>query len=149
MRRILLPLALLGFAAACDSPDAGPPVAAPSPAAAVVDCGTFDRKQREGFPAEGSSCLIEANKARKPAFLKVTMPSTEGDPIITTYHSGVDGKVEVISDTRQDNFGPKQVTRETCDTPTPLKNWVELHNCSSPMPVAVPAPSGSPARRVS
>jgi hypothetical protein len=145
MRRILLPVALLGLAAACDSPAAGPPDPAPSPAAAVVDCGTFDRKQREGFPAEGSTCLIDANKARKPAYLKVTMPSTEGDPIITTYNSGVDGKVEVITDTRHDNFGPKQITRETCDTPTPLKNWVELHNCTTPVPV----PSGSPAPRVS
>ena len=149
MRRLLLPVALLGFAAACDSPDAGPPDPASSPAAAVVDCGTFDRKQREGFPAEGSGCLIDANKARKPAYLKVTMPSTEGDPITTIYNSGVDGKVEVITDTRQDKYGPKQVTRETCDTPTPLKNWVELHNCSTPVPVAVPLPSGSPAPRVS
>lgn len=132
MRRILLPVALLGLAAACDSPDATPPAAAPSPAA-VVDCGTFDQKQGEGYPAEGGKCLIDADKAGKQARLQLTMPTTEGDPIIERYTTDGSGTVEIVSDARQDRFGPQQITRTTCTGIKPLKNWFDLTSCTEPV----------------
>jgi hypothetical protein len=71
--------------------------------------------------------------ARGPAPLRMTRPTTEGDPIIDVYNSTSDGTVEIVADTRADNFGPKQITRTTCTGITPLRGWFDFASCGEPV----------------
>lgn len=97
---------------ACGGPD-------PSPqASGATDCGTFTLSQGEQFPEAAARCLIDAASAGRPARLQVTRPTVEGDPIPITYTSGEDGRVEVVTDSRQDKWGQQVITRETCTGPT-------------------------------
>ena len=66
----------------------------------------------------------------------MTRPTTEGDPIPVTYTAGAGGRVEVITDSRRDNFGPRDITRQTCTGPVFTKHELTFAGCSEPAPVA-------------
>jgi hypothetical protein len=132
-------LALMALAA-CGGPGASPQVPADSArprSAAVTDCGTFRLSQGDSLPTSAVQCLVEAVHARHPAELRATSPSVEGDPIPVTYIAGTDGRVEVITDFRQDNFSSKIRTRMTCAEPTltPDRPTVTFALCSEPTPI--------------
>lgn len=125
MRRAGLALVLLagacaisGCAAAADAGagDAGAagspvPVATPSGA---VDCGTVTVGQAQAPPAAMVDCFVTAAGRGAPARLSITRPTTEGDPIPTVYVVRADGRIDVVTDGRQDAFGTREVTRELC-----------------------------------
>jgi hypothetical protein len=103
--------------------------ATPSPSAsAAVDCGTFVL-QGEGLRTTALECLIGAAETGRPARLKVTRPTTEGDPIHVTYESGASGQVRVTRDTRQDRFGPREVTTELCTGIVVVRGGLMFKNC--------------------
>ena len=118
-------VALVPFAlAACGgshAPSEGATVRANATSAAVTNCGTFNLSQGEGLADSAIRCFIEAVQARHPARLKEIRLTVEGDPIPVTYRADAAGRVEVITDTRQDNFGQRTIDHQTCVTPTPRR----------------------------
>ncbi|MFF5291129.1 DUF4362 domain-containing protein [Paractinoplanes globisporus] len=94
-----------------------------------VDCGTFVLGQGEKLPAGTTSCLLDAARAGRPAQLRVTRPTTEGDPIPFTYTVRTDGKIELVTDTRQDKFGPQRITRDICTGPAATPYGIEFASC--------------------
>ncbi|GEL93458.1 hypothetical protein [Cellulomonas composti] len=83
-------------------------------------CGEIVLGQGEQVPATAWACLDAATGTG--ATLVVTFPTTEGDPIVTTYRVGpdVDG-LEITTDATQDRFGGPDagISTETCpDTVT-------------------------------
>jgi hypothetical protein len=136
MKRILGP-ALAGVTlAACGPPQSSPQVTTTGAesSAVVTDCGTFDVPQGSGLPDSAARCLVDAVQAGHPARLKETRLSSEGDPIPVAYTASDDGRVELITDLRQDRFGPRIITRQTCSGPiaTPGLHFAE---CSDPTPI--------------
>jgi hypothetical protein len=88
-------LALIAAAfplAACGAPDRTSAQAGPT-SAAVTDCGTFSLGQGEGLPESALTCFIDGFHAARPTRLTVTAPTTEGDPISTSYAAGADGRI--------------------------------------------------------
>ena len=51
-------------------------------------CGEFTLDQGESIPQEAVDCMSEGGEDRA---LKVTVASVEGDPIVTTYATAVEG----------------------------------------------------------
>ncbi|MCY1145589.1 hypothetical protein OWR29_46945 [Actinoplanes sp. Pm04-4] len=102
---------------------------------ARLDCGTFTLGQADTLPGSAARCFIDAASAGHPARLKVTSPTVEGDPIPVTYTAGADGRTEVITDTRQDGFGPQQITRQTCQGPSPAAKSLLFTKCTAPAPI--------------
>jgi len=138
MRRIVGPVLASLTLAACGGSDAAPRAAATGadPRSVITDCGTFNLPQGDGLPDSAARCLVEAVQARHAARLKVTRPTTEGDPIHVTYTAGGDGRVEVITDSRQDRFtGPTNriITRQTCTGPIGTLR-LDFAECSEPTP---------------
>ncbi|MDY7087318.1 MAG: DUF4362 domain-containing protein [Actinomycetota bacterium] len=132
---------LLFAAAACGG---APAPAAPGPSKAqytvkpnttlrpglgVTDCGTFTLAQGEQLPDQAARCFADEAGAGHRALLKVTRPTVEGAPIHVTYTSGDDGRTEVVTDSRADNFGPKEVTTEDCQGPEPGPYGIEFTSC--------------------
>ncbi|HEY3261152.1 MAG TPA: hypothetical protein VGJ95_12945 [Pseudonocardiaceae bacterium] len=111
-------MALIPFAlAACGGPGApsdGSNIRPNATSAAVTDCGTFNLSQGEGLPDSAIRCFVEAVQARHPAQLKETRLTVEGDPIPVTYTADAAGRVEVITDTRQDRLGERTIDHQTC-----------------------------------
>ncbi|MEV4627840.1 DUF4362 domain-containing protein [Micromonospora sp. NPDC049523] len=139
MKQVLY-LAVVAVAlSACGGPNepdvdvAAPAVAGPGE---VTNCGTFVLSQGEGLSERAVRCFVDAVQAGRPVRLKETSPTTEGDPIITTYEAGVDGRVEIVTDSRQDNFGPQIISQHTCTGPTPRPGMIDFAQCSEPTPVA-------------
>jgi hypothetical protein len=99
---------------------------------APTDCGTFSLSQGDSVPTSAVECLIEAVHARRPARLTVTSPSVEGAPIPITYIAGADGRVEVITDLRQDTFSGGGRTRMICTEPilAPARPTVAFVRCT-------------------
>lgn len=97
----------------------------------MTDCDTFNLSQGDRLPESAARCLVDAVQAGQPARLKVTRPTTEGDPIPVTYTAGADSRVEVITDSRQDGFGTQVITRQTCTEPTATPE-LQFAQCSDP-----------------
>nr|WP_221379614.1 hypothetical protein [Actinoplanes polyasparticus] len=102
---------------------------------AALDCGTFVLGQGDKPPESATRCFVDAAQAGHPARLKVTRPTVEGDPIPVTYTAGADGRTEVLTDSRQDGFGPKQITREICQGPSVAEFGIKFNRCTPPAPV--------------
>jgi hypothetical protein len=124
--------------AACASPEAVREVAVRAEATStdVEDCGDFVLGQREEPPDSAVRCFVEAVRAGRAGRLKVSQLTTEGDPILLTYTAGADGKVILITDSRQDSFGAKEITRQTCalSIAKPVSGRLDLADCSEPTP---------------
>ncbi|MEV4493439.1 DUF4362 domain-containing protein [Micromonospora coxensis] len=115
--------ALLLTLTACTSAPGGPAASPTAPAPAgnttavtgtVIDCGAWTLGQGEALPTRAGGCLRDAARDRRPARLVVTAPTVEGDPIVTTYVTRPDGRVEVTTDARQDRFGSGRIERRIC-----------------------------------
>ncbi|XVU21730.1 DUF4362 domain-containing protein [Actinoplanes sp. CA-054009] len=131
MRRALVPLIMVaaGLAGCTESEVAPPDVLKLAPSASVTDCGTFTLEQGRRLPDDAGLCLLTASREGRIARLSVTAPTVEGDPIITVYATRPDGGIEVVEDTRQDEFGTKEVTREICTGPTVDENGLHFDKC--------------------
>jgi hypothetical protein len=138
MTRLVRLLLACSALAACTGPHGSgpelPPPPGSPPSRATTDCGTFTLSQGEEFPAAAAQCLISAAKQGLPARLVVTRPTVEGDPIPETY-TARDGRVEVVTDTRQDGFGAKRITYQTCTGPQLMKGGIIFASCTEPSPV--------------
>jgi hypothetical protein len=88
------------------------PTPPPAPAAVIKDCGTYPLTRK--LPDGAEACLANAVRNRELAHLDWTRPTTEGDPIRTTYVTAVDGRVLITTDTRGDRMGPQSILRESC-----------------------------------
>jgi hypothetical protein len=134
-----VPLVVLMMVAGCGAEQTPGPAAAPappsSPAAEDVDCGTFDLGQGEELPDHAGRCLAEAVKAKRAARLQVSEPTVEGDPIVSTYTAYRGGGIELVLDSRQDGFGPKAVTTQTCTAASFSAGRVQASGCSDPKPM--------------
>ncbi|MEU5726104.1 DUF4362 domain-containing protein [Micromonospora sp. NPDC047738] len=130
------------FAAVSATADRGtnpspPPVGASAAvtSAAAVDCGSHEVGQSEGLPDAAITCFLDAVEARRPARLAETRPTIEGDPIRTVYVADADGAVQVTIDNRQDRFGSRGITRQTCTGPVVDHRHIGFAQCSSPKAV--------------
>jgi len=137
MKRTLGTVSACLTLAACGGPDHSPQVSAlktvRSAIVSMTDCGTFNLSQGERLLESAARCLVDAVQAGHPARLKVTSPTTEGDPIPVTYTAGADGRVEVITDSTQDGFGTQVITSQTCTEPT-VAPELRFAQCSDPTP---------------
>jgi hypothetical protein len=134
LRLVVAGLALAALTGCGSQAPAGPPrpvaeLASPT-ATAVTDCGTFTLGQGDRLPDTAVDCLREAVRDRRRARLEMTAPTTEGDPIRSTYLSDASGRVEVVTDTRQDRFGPRTIQRQTCTDMLPERSWVMFEHCA-------------------
>ncbi|WP_229070395.1 DUF4362 domain-containing protein [Actinoplanes sp. DH11] len=128
MKRIVTMMLAGATLAACGQPA---PDRRTEPAASPVpDCGTFLLGQGEKVPADAATCLIDAAKAGRVTTLKVTSPTVEGDPIPVTYAARPDGRVDVTTDSRADNFGEQTISRETCSEPALTRDGIAFTECS-------------------
>ncbi|MFI6760574.1 DUF4362 domain-containing protein [Micromonospora sp. NPDC050417] len=133
---VMVVLSACGGPAASDTPDAAGAPQADASSEVVADCGTFELSQKNvGLPEDAVVCFIDAVQGGRPVRLKVTRPTTEGDPITFAYEAGVDGQVEVVTDSRQDRYGEKNVSRRTCTRPISRRGLIDFSECSEPTPV--------------
>jgi len=109
-------------------------VAANGTAVGSVDCGTFVLSQRQEVPDSAYRCFVEAVGSGRPAQLKETRPTTEGDPIPVSYLGDATGTVEKITDSRKDGFGTQTVTYETCTGPTVAQGFLTFTGCAPARP---------------
>ena len=54
-------------------------------------CGAYTLDQGESIPQEAVECMAEGGEG---SALRVTVPTVEGDPIVTTYSTRWDGAIE-------------------------------------------------------
>jgi hypothetical protein len=145
----LVSLALAG----CGVADAPGDVAQPiddARSVVVTDCGSFHLEQGEGLPDSALRCFIDGVAAGHPVQLEETRLTVEGDPIPVTYRADVHGRVEVIIDSRRDNFGNQIISRQTCTGPVRVQGRLSFARCSEPTPIHDQRALGSvPSRRSS
>ena len=121
-------------AASVLSPTADSTTTLNSTAKARVNCGTFVLSQGQRVPDAAYRCFIEAVGSGHPAQLKETRPTTEGDPVPISYVGDASGKVERITDSRQDAFGTKTVAYVTCIGPTVVRGGLTFAGCGPARP---------------
>lgn len=101
----------------------------------VRDCGVDIQQGPVGEPISAAhwQCFVDALAHGDRAQLRVTMLTTEGDPVYVTYRTAGGGVAEVVTDTSRDRFAgtPDRVQSETCRQPDPNARGVFL-DCSSP-----------------
>jgi len=116
---LLLPLAVAACAPAApiEATPLDSPFAPPAPSTKIIPCGEFGLPQGKGLPETAMRCIIDAAAQGRPAGLKETRPTVEGDPISTWYRVRADGSVEVTRDTTKDRFGNQGIVREVCTGP--------------------------------
>jgi hypothetical protein len=95
-----------------------------------IDCGTFELGQGEQLPESAVRCLTGAAAAGEPAQLQQTKPSVEGDPIITTYIVGAQGRIRVVIDARADANGTGDVHRQSCARLTQVDGRLVADGCT-------------------
>jgi hypothetical protein len=109
------------------------PPANASAAVAEADCGSHV-VQFEGLPDTAIACFLDAVAAKRRARLAVTRSTVEGDPIHILYVADATGTVQMTTDSRQDTFGAREVTRQTCTGPVADHGHIGFAQCSSPAP---------------
>jgi hypothetical protein len=78
----------------------------PAADAARTRCGEYAVPQgTAGIPADKLDCLSSAYAARRSATLTVTVLTTEGDPVVTTYTTTTDGTLDLVVDATADTWG--------------------------------------------
>ena len=78
-------------------------------------CGTFVVREPDDVPESARICFASAVRERRVVTLTVRMFTIEGDPLLLTYTSRTDGRVNVRHDASQDRFSDRSVTTRTCD----------------------------------
>lgn len=113
----------------------------PTARPAETDCGTVFQQRPDVSPitVRAWSCLVAAAGNKAPGRLRVVQTTTEGDPVFVTYSTNGDGSVTVLTDTRLDAFGGKQVSTEVCRQPDPKARGM-FSGCSSSMPASHVSP---------
>ena len=81
-------------------------------------------------------CFIEAVGSLRPAHLKETRLTGEGDPIPVTYIADAQGRVEVTTDSRSDKFGTRAVRRQMCSGPVARAGHLRFANCAKTQPAS-------------
>jgi len=102
--------------------------------AAQTRCGEYAIPQgTPGIPADRLDCLSSAFAARRTATLTVTEPTTEGDPVITTYTTTVDGTVDVVVDATADTWAGTNATvvHYECRSATFSLGRVDVGDCET------------------
>jgi hypothetical protein len=123
-----------GGSATSPPPVQASPTINSSAVAVETDCGSHVLQQAEKLPAAVIACLLDAVTAKRPARLAVTLPTIEGDPIQVLYVTDTSGAVYVTTDSRQDTYGDRNVTRQTCTGPFADHGRIRFARCSSPAP---------------
>lgn len=96
-----------------------------------VDCGTAMLTQGAVPPESTLTCFIDAVAAGKTAHLTVVTPTVEGDPIPTTYrYYGGGPSIQVMTDTRQDQFGSQGLLLQVCEQPRVEDGFLSFATCS-------------------
>jgi hypothetical protein len=127
---------VFAVAADGDRSTTSPPLVPASPTtSAATDCGRYVIQHAgERLPDTAIACFLNAVAAGRSAYLAETRPTVEGDPIHMRYAADATGAVEVVRDTRQDDFGRREVTRQTCTGPFDYNGHVGFTECSAPVP---------------
>ncbi len=110
-------------------------VAAPAPS--TTDCGTARLGLGDqGLPKDALDCFTAGTASGAMTTLVIEAPTTEGDPITTTYRASGTDEVEVVVDSTQDKFAGTGagITTQTCRY-TVTATQIELRACSDPTPV--------------
>ena len=113
-RTTALPLGLVLLLAACGADNTVEVVTAEASHQAAIDCGAHEIAQNERLNTPAATCLLDAVEADEPAILEITYLTTEGDPIEQVYRHLGAGKVQVVTDTTEDRFGPNETRTEEC-----------------------------------
>ena len=100
-------LALLLFISACAGSDDLDRLLAQ----ATVECGTLEYRL-DGACPDAATALQCFNSAAQP-HIEVVYSTIEGDPIYEHFFIDTNGPV-LITDTREDDFGPQEITRAEC-----------------------------------
>jgi hypothetical protein len=112
-----------------------PPLGPASPTtSAETDCGRHVLGQGERLPDTAIACFLDTVAAGRSAYLAETRPTIEGDPIHMLYAADATGAVEVVKDAREDSFGSREVTRQTCTGPFADRGHLGFTECSPPVP---------------
>jgi hypothetical protein len=121
-------------AASVLSPPASSTTTLTATANASVNCGTYVLSQGQKVPDAAYRCFIEAVGSGRPAELKETRPTVEGDPVPISYVGDATGKIQRITDSRKDAFGTKTVTWETCTGPIIVRGGLTFAGCAPARP---------------
>jgi hypothetical protein len=106
----------------------------PAADAAQTRCGEYAVPQgAPGIPAEKLDCLSSAYAAKRTATLTVTVLTTEGDPVVTTYTTTTDGTLDVVVDATADTWGGANATivRYECNGASFTLGRVDLGGCET------------------
>jgi len=114
----------------------------PNPVAeAGMRCGSYAIPQgTPGIRADKLDCLSAAYAEGRAVTLSVTELTTEGDPIVTTYTTTPDRKLDVVVDSTADAFGPGGVAHYACNAATFTLGRVDTAGCET-----IAGPRESPA----
>lgn len=131
---VIAALLAAGALAGCGSRTSQVAAPAPSP----TDCGTVRLGLGgPGLPKDALACFTAGTASGATTTLVVAAPTTEGDPITTTYRASGPDEVEVVVDSTQDKFAGSGagITTQTCRY-TVTGTQIELRACTDPTPVA-------------
>ncbi|MFD8208308.1 hypothetical protein ACFV2S_18170 [Streptomyces sp. NPDC059695] len=134
MRARLVAVALMSLlAAGCGTPN-DPVEERWQSRTASSSCGEVSLKQGEQMQkmaVREITCLQRALKNGEGAELKVTRPTVEGDPIREYYHLTPQGRLELYTDSTDDQYSAEKWSFAECDTP---EWWTELSCDPHPAP---------------
>ena len=86
---------------------------------AQESCGAFVLGQGETVPTDAVECLSAAVSSGEPAELAWSLPTTEGDPIVSFAFAGIGAEVAVYTTNAFDSYGGgPQWTETSCDPAT-------------------------------
>jgi hypothetical protein len=106
----------------------------PAADAAQRRCGEYAIPQgAPGIPADRLDCLSSAFDAKRTATLTVTEPTTEGDPVVTTYTTTTDGTLDVVVDATADQWAGTGATivHYECRSATFTLGRVDVGDCEN------------------
>jgi hypothetical protein len=129
---VVAPLALAG----CSSVANGSPTGTKPSGAVAVDCGRVELGQGgPAVPADKLTCFEDGAKTGARTTLTVVMPTTEGDPIVTTYRTSGPGEVEVVVDSTADKFAGSGggISTQRCRYLV-TRTEIQVRACTDPRP---------------